>query len=306
MKKITIVTLFFLLYFVSYSQNSDSTLLTPDPAWKTGGKFALTISQVAFTNWAAGGENNFGGNSLLNLFANYKQGRRAWDNNLMMAFGILKLKDQDPRKSEDKIDFMSKYGLEISKKLYLSTNFNLLTQFADGYKYPNDSVMVSTFFAPAYIQLGVGLDYKPTSYFSVSFLPITGRLTIVQDQELANFGAFGVEKAVYDTTGNLIKEGKIVRYEVGCAVISTFQKELFKNIEFKSKLQLFSNYLENPQNIDINWDSMLSLKVNKYISTYIGLLLLYDDDINIVDSDGNSGPRTQFKQTFGIGLTMDF
>jgi hypothetical protein len=284
----------------------DTLVIKLDPSWKKGGKFSMTLSQVSLSNWAAGGENSFGGNSYLNLFANYKRGSRAWDNNLSMAFGILKLMDQDPRKSEDKIDFMSKYGHEISKQLYLSTNLNLLTQFAKGYKYPNDSVVVSTFFAPAYVQLGVGLDYKPASFFSVSFLPITGRLTIVKDQALANLGAYGVEKATFDVEGNIIKEGRNARYEVGCAVISTIQKEILKNVEFKSKLQLFSNYIENPQNIDINWDSMLSLRVNKYISTNIGLLVLYDDDVNIVTPDGKSGPRTQLKQTFGFGLSMDY
>jgi hypothetical protein len=296
-EKLLIVTL--ILFTLSISAQNDTT-------WKKGGKFALTFSQVAFTNWAAGGENSYGGNGFFLLFAHYKEGKRMWDTDLNLAYGLMKLDGESTRKTDDKIDFTTKYGHEISKNLYLSSNFNFNTQFSPGYKYPNDSVMVSTFMAPGYIQLGVGIDYKPVEYFSLSFLPVTARMTIVSDQQLANIGAYGVDPAVVDTNGNIITQGKQTRFELGAAVIAVFQKELIKNVELKSKLQLFSNYLEHPENIDVNWDSMLSLKVNKYISTFVGLTLLYDDDISILQKNGEYGPRTQFKQTFGLGLAMDF
>ncbi len=285
---------------------SDTIVVKSDTAWKKGAKLSLSFSQVSFSNWAAGGENSSGGTGFLNLYAKYKEDNRIWDNNLDIAYGLLKLEGQSVRKSEDKIDFYSKYGLEMAKKLYFSTNFNFLTQFSDGYKYPNDSMIVSKFLAPAYIQLGVGIDYKPTDYFSLSFLPLTGRLTLVTYQPLADAGAFGVDTAVTDTNGIVLEEGKNSRFELGTAVIALFQKELIKNVELKSKLQLFSNYLEHTENIDVNWDSMLSLKVNKYISTFIGMALIYDDDITLVDKNGDSGPRTQLKQTFGVGLAMEF
>ncbi len=265
-----------------------------DTTWKKGGKVAINFTQVSFSNWAAGGENSFGGNGLLNLFANYKEGKRIWDSNLDLAYGLVKIGDQTLRKSDDKIDFLTKYGYEIADKLYFSTNFNFKTQFSDGYNYPNDSVILSTFLSPAYVQLGVGIDYKPTDYFSLSFLPFTGKLTIVMDQALSDSGAYGVDR------------GEHIRFELGAAVIAMFQKEIMKNVEFKSKLQLFSNYLENTENIDVDWDSMLSLKVNKYISSFVGVTLMYDDDINITDENGFSGPRTQWKQTFGVGFAMDF
>ncbi|HLN52992.1 MAG TPA: DUF3078 domain-containing protein [Lentimicrobium sp.] len=294
----------------TFAQTTDRTspdTTYVDTTWKKGAKFALTFSQVSFSNWTAGGENSFGGNSIVNLFANYKEGKRIWDNHLDMAFGIIKLDGENARKSDDKIDGLSKFGVEISNKLYFSTNLNFKTQFTRGYNYPNDSVKVSDFLSPAYIQLGLGIDYKPASYFSLSFLPLTGRITIVTDQDLADIGAYGVDPAEFDTSGTiLLKHGKNTRFELGTSVIAMFQKEIVKNIEFKSKLQLFSNYLANPENIDINWDSMLALKVNKYISTYLGLIIVYDEDIPIIDSNGiDIGPRTQLKQTFGIGLTFE-
>lgn len=280
-----------------------------DSSWNKGGKFALTVSQVSFSNWAAGGENSYGGNSMLNLFANYKKGKKIWDTNLDLAYGMMRLNGNDARKTDDKIDFFTKYGHEISNNLYASANLKFSTQFYKGFKYPDDSTVVSTFLAPAYCQFGLGIDFKPKEYFSLSFLPATGKVTIVMDQELANQGAYGVEKAVYDTIGDVIyikEEGKNYRFELGAALQVVFKKELIKNIEFQSRLQLFSNYLDNPQNIDVNWDSMLSLKVNEYISTFVGVSMLYDDDIKIMVEDGNIGPRTQIKQTFGLGLAMKF
>lgn len=287
MKKNVLLVLFLAGFTTLAFSQSDTT-------WKKGGKIAVNFTQVSFTNWAAGGESSFGGNGLFNLFANYKEGKYIWDNNLDMAYGLVKIGEQNMRKSEDKIDFLSKYGYEIAEKLYFSTNFNFKTQFSDGYNYPNDSVIVSTFFSPAYIQLGLGIDYKPNDYLSLSFLPVTGKVTLVLDQALADSGAYGVDR------------GENLRFELGAAAIAIYQKEIMKNIEFRSKLQLFSNYLENPQNVDVDWDSMLSLKVNKYISSFIGVTLKYDDDINIVDENGNAGPRTQWKQTFGVGFAMDF
>ncbi len=293
------------LYAQIIDQSAPDTVYKA-PDWKRGAKFALTFTQVSFSNWTAGGENSMGGNSQVNLFANYKKGKRIWDNQLDLAFGVIKLDGEDARKSDDKIDGFSKYGIEISNKLYFSTNLNLKTQFTSGYNYPNDSVKVSDFLAPAYLQLGFGFDYKPASWFSLSFLPLTGRITIVNDQVLSDLGAYGVDPAKYDTSGNLLEHGKKVRFELGTSVIALFQKELVKNVELKSKLQLFSNYLKNPENIDVTWDSMLSLKVNKYISTFLGVIMIYDDDIPIINPEGiDIGPRTQLKQTFGVGLAFE-
>lgn len=275
----------------AFSQTVDSTKADTTKLWTKGFKVALTFNQVSLTNWAAGGENSMGGNSMLNLFANLKQGKTAWDNSLDLAYGLVKLGDANIRKSDDKIDFVSKLGHNvINKNLFLSANLSFKTQFGPGYNFPDDSTLISKFMSPGYLMLGLGLDYKPYPYLSISFLPLTGRLTFVSDQALADSGAYGVDR------------GKHVRAEFGAAVKVTFEKDLFTNVSFKSKLDLFTNYLDRPQNIDINWEALLVLKVNKAISTYIGLQTLYDNDIMITDKDGRTGPRTQFKQTFGIGL----
>lgn len=310
MKKFAYCLLLLLCSLTVFSQSTDSLVIQPEkpiePAWKRGAKMSLTFTQLSLTNWVGGGESSLGGAGYINLFANLKKGNRIWDNTLILAYGLIKIDGQSTRKSDDKIDFLSKYGYNISKNMYASANLNFSTQFTDGYKYPNDSVVVSTFMAPAYLQIGIGLDYKPVEYFSLSVLPFTGRLTFVNDQELANKGSYGVTPATYDEEGTLLKQGENTKREFGGAVMALYKRDIFTNVAFNSKLQLFSNYLSNPQNVDVNWDSMLALKVNKYISTYIGIHVIYDDDIVIVDKSGASGPRTQLKQTFGVGLAMDF
>ena len=128
MKQKLLIVLILILSNVALAQTEPATVKS-DTAWKKGSKLTLSFSQVSFSNWAAGGENSSGGNGFFNLFAKYKEGNRMWDNNLDLAYGLLKLEGQALRKSEDKIDFYSKYGLTIAKNLYFSTNFNFNTQF---------------------------------------------------------------------------------------------------------------------------------------------------------------------------------
>lgn len=289
--KRTIFT-FILTAFISIAGIAQTQTQIPDTTklWATGFKAAVTFNQVSLTNWAAGGENSLGGNSMFSLFANLRQGKTTWDNSLDLAYGMVKTGEESTRKSDDKIDFLSKVGHNvINKNLFLSANLSFKSQFAKGYNYPNDSVIISKFMAPGYLMLGLGLDYKPFPYLSISLLPLTGRLVFVNDTSLS---------VVYG-----LDPGEKIRAEFGAAFKVTFEKDIFTNVSLKSKLDLFSNYLDRPQNIDVNFEALLVLKVNKLISTYVGIQTIYDHDILILDKDGKIGPRTQFKQTFGIGLT---
>ncbi|MBK6965898.1 MAG: DUF3078 domain-containing protein [Bacteroidales bacterium] len=207
----------FILITTIASSNYAQT--TPDTTklWTTGFKAAVTFNQVSLTNWAAGGENSLGGNSMLNVFANLKKGKTTWDNTLDIAYGLVKTGDDNARKSDDKIDLVSKYGHNvISKNLFLSANLNFKTQFANGYNYPNDSVIISKFMAPGYLMLGLGLDYKPFPYLSISLLPLTGRLTFVSDTSLSL--TYGLDR------------GETIKPEFGAAFKVTFEKELFTNV----------------------------------------------------------------------------
>ena len=272
--------------------------ITKDPndtipkLWKTGGLFTLNVGQGSLSNWVGGGDKfSLSLISFLNLYAYYKKGKHVWDNNLDLGYGFVKTTSLGQRKSDDRIDLLSKYGYEIAPKWYLSGLFNFRTQFAKGYSYSKDSVgrdirtLSSASFAPAYVLVSLGFDYKPKDYFSIFISPITERWVIVTNDSLSSVGAYGVDP------------GKKSKNELGAFISVKFNKEIAKNIVYTSRLDLFSNYKSNPQNVDLYFTNVLAMKVNKYISANIALDLLYDDD---------AIKHLQVRQLLGIGLSAKF
>jgi len=321
MKRLTFISLCLLLanFITAQVTESEKTLRKQEVdtlvGWKTGVVLSISASQSSFTNWAAGGQNSIALNGISSLFANYKKKNSSWDNTLDLGYGkLLQGDDKKWIKTDDKIDFASKYGQKASKYWYYAALLNFKTQMDAGYKYPNDSVVISNFMAPAYLIGALGMDYKPNKHFSAFIAPVTSKITFVNNQRLADAGAFGVEEAVIDeTTGNIITPGKTMRSEFGGYVKLAFQKdELFKNVNLTTKIDLFSNYLENPQNIDISWEVLVAMKVNRFITVTLSTHLLYDDDVKIgidTNNDGTAdkfGPRTQYKQVIGVGLSYKF
>lgn len=298
MKKIKLLILIGLSVFINNTYAQDAA--PADTSWKKGGIVSLNFAQVSLNNWAGGGQSSVAVNGFLNLFANYKKGVHSWENNLDLGYGIIQQGSEDFRKSDDKIDFTSKYGRQASKNWYYTALLNFKSQFAPGYNYPDDSVKISNFLAPGYVLASLGMDYMPNDIFSVYISPVTGKFTIVNDDDLSKAGAFGVEK------------GEKLRSEFGGYIKAKFIKDIFENVNLQSKLELFSNYSNNPQNIDVNWETILAMKVNKFITANVSATLVYDDDIDIVvdrDAAGlvtKSGPRTQFKEVLSIGLAYKF
>lgn len=281
-------------------------------SWKFGGVFSLGFSQTGFTNWSAGGQNSISGNSLFSTFANYKNKKSAWDNQLDISYGILKQAEIDrAQKTDDKIDLVSKYGYKAGKNLYYAILGSFKTQMMAGYKTPTDSIKTSDFMAPGYFLLAAGMDYKPNDKITVFMAPVTQKTTIVNSAFLADQGSYGVEAATTDENGNYVP-GKHRRTEFGGYLRVFYKDQYFKNIDLQSKLDLFSNYLNNPGNIDVNWEVLLAFKVTKYISTTVSTQLIYDDDI-IINIDKNedgifeeSGPRIQFKEIVSVGFSYKF
>jgi hypothetical protein len=283
--------------------------------WKTGGLVGLSISQATFTNWAAGGQNTIALGGIVNLYAKYKSKKSSWDNMLDLGYGLLRQgKDADFIKTDDKVDFTSKYGRKASSKWYYAGLVNFKTQMTAGYNYPDVTNKISDLLAPAYALAAIGMDYKPNDKLTAFVAPITSKNTIVNNETLANAGAFGVEGATYNADGTMLTAGKKTRSEVGGYLRMVYQQTFFKDksVSLLSKLDLFSNYQVNPQNIDVSWETIIGLKVNKFITTTITTHLIYDDDIDIAydsNSDGiidGSGPRTQFKEVIGVGLNVKF
>ncbi len=298
------------IYSNSFSRGSVDSLKT----WKKGGTGALNFSQASFSNWAAGGENAISGAALFNVFAIYKKNNISWENTLDMAYSFLQTDKTALHKNDDKIDFTSKCGYKANKVFNYAGLMNFKSQFSPGYNYPNDSVMISDFLAPAHILLSTGIDYKPNENLSCFVSPVTGKITIVNNQTLADAGSYGVSEALFDTAGVMTARGKKIRYEFGALISVKFKTEIAKNITLETKADFFSNYLHNPQNIDVNWDLLLNLKVNKFISASITTTFIYDDDTPVpvfkevagVRTQAGTGPRTQFKEVFAVGFSYKF
>jgi hypothetical protein len=313
LKKITI--LFFILIAGSAQAQTDSAAaIVKDTTWQKGGLIALSFNQTSLTNWAAGGQSSIALSGVAAFYLKYKKESKSWENNLDMAYGLIRQDGKDFEKNDDRLELNSKFGYKAfnSSHWYYTALLNAKTQFSAGYNYPNDSVEISNFAAPAYATFALGLDYKPTSYFNVFVSPLTVKLTFVNDQTLADQGAFGVDAAEFDPITKIkVKDGSTLRSEFGAYLNARFQKDIMTNVNLLAKLDLFSNYANNPGNIDVNFDLLLGMKINKLITVSLGVTVIYDDDIMIQDGESapgiaKSGPRTQLRQTFGVGLAKKF
>jgi len=324
--KISLLIISILIYSIAIAQITEiEAKVRTKPAadstigWTKGGNIAFNLSQTNLTNWAGGGQNSMAINTLFNYTINYKNLKSSWDNSFDIGYGILRQGEAKKfTKTDDKIDILSKYGRRAKNNLFYAAALNFKTQMAPGFSAENDSVRISNLLAPAYIIVSIGMDYKPFKSLSFFVAPFTSKTTIVNDQQLANSGFFGVTPATYDADGiTIIKNGSKVRSEFGGYIRliytkNNFEKEYLKNVSITTKLDLFSNYLENPQNIDVNWETLIAMKVNKYISLSISTHFFYDDDINVaIDKNKNGvlderGPRLQYKQILGVGLSYKF
>lgn len=281
--------------------------------WKIGGVVSVNGQQVSLTNWAAGGNNSISVAGLVNVFAKFRKGKNTWDNNLELGYGVIKQgTNKKWWKNDDKIQFSSKYGRELKKHWYATALADFRTQFTNGYNYPNDSIYISKFMAPGYGLGAIGFDYKPNDKFSVFIAPVTGKFTFVNDDSLAKFGAFGVQKEIRDANDPTIITQTYLKHrqEFGAYLKMQYQTKVMENITFQTVLELFSNYLHNPQNVDVNWSTLTTFKVNKFISATLATQLIYDDDIKVLRSSGDQkgtfGPDVQFKQVLAVGFTYKF
>ncbi len=280
--------------------------------WDFAGTGTVNFSQVSLSNWAAGGQNSLSVLGIANIAANYKKGRNTWNNTLDITYGTVKLEGQRMQKSDDRFELNLKYGREASTQWFYTAQLNSRTQLTPTYD-ENRLEKISNFFSPAFITSSLGMDYKPNQKLSVFLSPLTSKFTVVASQRLADRGAFGVQPARQDVLGNpVLGTGRHYRSEFGGFVNIRYRNEVARNITLQSKADLFSNYVNNPQNVDVNFENMLNFKVNKLVSASLFLHVIYDDDIPInVDRTGDgavdgTGPRLQLKETFGIGLSYKF
>ena len=274
------------------SRNIKKDTDTSNWNWKQGGLYNLNVSQSSLSNWAAGGDNfNMSINSYFNYFAFYKKERQSWDNNIDVNLGFVQSTSQGGRKNDDRLDLLSKYGYKLDTvgKWYVSGLFNFRSQLFDGYSFSGSkSTFISSFFAPAYMIISAGLDYKPDNNFSLFFSPLTSRTTLVLNKKLSNLGKYGVD------TGRMIKR------ETGLFVTVNYNKVIASNINYRGRADFFSNYYDKPENVNFYMTNLFTFKINKNFSATYSLDLIYDDKIRIFGANKKS-PGLQTKSIIGIG-----
>jgi hypothetical protein len=292
MKKFLIFIFILSITIVLKGQKADTI---PGP-WKFKGMTSLSFSQVSLYNWAPGGDNSMALNGLIVLNLDYTKNKSSWSNSIDMGYGTQKTGSNSPGKTDDHFDFVSKYGYKTSKNWYISALLNLKSQFDVGYKINGETkTLISDFMSPGYLLMSLGMEYKPNSKFYFMLSPIGGRTTFVLNDTLSAHGAFGVDK------------GKKTRTEMGASARISITQDIMKNVTLTTSMDLFSNLLEKPENVDVNWRALIDMKINKFLSANFSTTLVYDDNIKTTDNAGlPRGPKVQFKELLGVGFSYKF
>ena len=263
--------------------------------WTREGNLGLKLTQVSLTNWAAGGDNSVAFDFQGAYQANYKKGKHLWTTRLELAYGLNRTGEDGTKKANDKIYLNSNYGYSIAKSWYASAFATFQTQFSPGYDYSiSKDISVSEFMSPAYLTTGLGFTYEPNKIFTVVLSPASWRGTFVLNDRLSDEGAYGVDP------------GKHLLSSFGANLKGEVRYEFMKNMTVYSRLDLYSDYLHKPQNIDVNWEVQINMAINKWFSTTLTTNLVYDDDVKIAQKDGTKGPRVQYKEILGVGLQFNF
>ena len=297
MKKLVIaVTLLVSIYNLNAQENEKTQLKKTEEAvqkigeekpngWVKKGTFTLLANQATFSNWQAGGQSNISGNIGVNYDFNYKHDGWNWDNKIIVAYGITKIKNQDLQKTDDRIEFNSLLGKKATGNWFYSAFFNFKTQMDAGLDPAATTVRISQFFSPAFFQFGPGFLWKKSDNLKWNFAPLTSKLIVV-NPHFTDFGSsFGVE------------QGKKTRYELGAAVNGYYKFKLMENVYAENILNLYSNYLEDPQNVDIDYQLNIAMKINKTLSANFAFQTIYDD---------NAFKGFQTRQVIGLGVNYGF
>ena len=282
------------------------------------GAYGLSINQLALSNWAAGGESSWAGRAFTNFNLIYHI--RTFEQKLTgnFAFGIARFADRRIEKQDDKIDLTYSLTFDSKTQWNLSMVATFNTQFANGYKYPNNSTLISGFFAPAYLTVSAGYSYKSKDErFQIFMSPMAGKVTFVMNQELADKGSFGVKKGYYDQDSIWIP-GEHIAPALGINVITNYKQPIGKNITYTTLLNVFYNYAEHRDDdrlrLDVNWENNFNFSITKYLSTILFVHLKYDhnttfpvyETIEGVETVVNNVPKLQFKESLGIAFIHRF
>jgi hypothetical protein len=303
------LTLFFICFLLA-SVNAQDTSVPKDSFWTTGAGIGLDFSQLFQLNPKQGaGQNRLGFGGAINAFAKYKKDCLAWDNVGAWQFGVQRLgagvlaqgteTSKIPfQKAIDQLRLGSKLGYQSSEnsKWFYAADFTFLSQLTSTYpgtdEYPGNFLTSledgikrnSALFAPATITLSLGMDYKPNDNFSLYLSPLGAKFIIVSDDDIAALGVHGnpVER---DADGNIISFEN-VDSQLGAVLRANFTDKFYNDrLAFTSGLTLYSNYLRNPQNIDVDWTNEFAIEIFKGLQLAVTVNIFYDDDVRVQITD---------------------
>jgi hypothetical protein len=262
-------------------ENKKDTI--PEQQWKIHGRFNFIFNQSSFSNWSSGGENTVAGNININYDFNYKKKNINWDSRILTAYGSSYVSEKGYRKTDDRFEFNSILGIKINNYWFMSFIGNLKAQFTKGYDYKKEpEVLVSNFLSPAYLTFGPGLLWKKSDDLSFNIALATARYTFVDDLFSGQYG---------------VKEGRNTAFSLGFNLSGYYKFMLMTNIEMENILTVYSDYLADVGNIDIDYQTNIRFKVNKHIKMHMTFHTIIDD---------NASSRIQFRQLFGLGLNYSF
>lgn len=267
------------------------------PIWKFEGSADIKFNQGYISpSWAEGGESSMSLLSVLKYDVNYTYGKKKnFDFDFEYRLGYLKAGESDLQKNDDKLELNFKYGTSAFNDWYYSGLLNFKSQILKGYEYVNDTaVPISKFFSPASVVFSLGLDYKPSKKLTFLISPVTSKFTIVADTVNYDQTRFGVAK------------DEKIRKEIGAYIKAISKLKFRESITMENRVNFFTNYVEDPQNIDIDWEIDIAFKVTDHIKMSVNAHLIYDDNVAFVENGVEKGPRIQFKELFGIGFTYKF
>lgn len=285
------------LLFVGITAQAQEETQDSAKVWTRGGNISFLFNQSTFDNWLAGGENNFSGNVGLNYDFNYKKNDWTWDNKIIAEYGILQTKNAEfEKKTTDRLEFNSVVGKRASEYWYYSFFLNFRTQFTDGYVYDKDAngkeirENNTKFMSPGYLTFGPGMLWKKSDNLKVNLAPATSKITFVSDDFTSDVNY--VDGDYFGVDAN-----KSMRYELGFYASAYYKFNIMENISMENILNLYSNYLEDPQNVDLDYQMNIVMTINRYISANLTFQTIYDD---------NAFKGFQTRQVFGVGVNYGF
>ena len=309
MKKGLLILALFASLIFAQGQNSEKELIkntdkvaktiadSTSYGWKKKGNFSLLFNQSNFNNWVAGGENNVSGNVGVNYDINYKSDQLTWDNKILASYGLLQTKNSDfEKKTDDRLELNSIVGKKASGEWYYSFFLNFRTQFTKGYIYSKDAngaeirTLNTDFLSPGYLTFGPGMYWKKNETLKLNFAPLTSKFTFVDPSYTSATGYL-------DGTYFGVDANKSTRYELGFYASVYYKFNLITNVSFENTLNLYSNYLEDPQNVDIDYSLAVIMRINRYLSANLSLQAIYDD---------NAFQGFQTREVFGLAVNFGF